>query len=164
MPCVISGFNLATSSISLSLAVGNIVFLRVCHISNDRFNVHACCLAFLNQRLQLLAVILFSRRYNGCCNNSFFGHGHMCLVSKERGIRTLMTYLCIRIFRNPQLLQIICDRFFQQVQRFFDLGQRADAAFRFNNVNEFLAVGNFVFKHIVGVLGGNLAFKDSSIL
>jgi hypothetical protein len=38
------------------IAVRNVLSFRVSGISDDRFDLHTCCIAFFNQRLQLLAV------------------------------------------------------------------------------------------------------------
>lgn len=77
---------------------------------------------------------------------------NMGFVTKERGIRTLMTDHGILVFRGPKLFKVICDRFFKQIQGFFYLGQRTDAVFRFNDIDKFLAVGDFILHYIARIL------------
>ena len=57
------------------------------------------------------------------------------------------------------MLKIIFDRFFKQIERLFYLRKFANTAFCFKYGDEFLAVGDFVFEHIIGIFGGKLGFQ-----
>ena len=68
-----------------------------CFITNDVFCFHPCLAGFLNQPIQFFSICFFSTGYNRRCDNPFFCHSYMCLITKERSICCFMPCFSICI-------------------------------------------------------------------
>ena len=67
-----------------------IVFARVCSISDYSIYFNASILSFCHQVWQLLSIVLFSCGYSSCCDDALRCHSNVSLVSDERRFSRLV--------------------------------------------------------------------------